>query len=265
MKVEINDNEGGKREYRAVGKTTELIGIVLIIFAVGLLLKQIGLDIPVFGDGFLKNFGLWHLILTLGCLFCFVKGAIDKSLGIMVFAVGICYCIIDKPLGLPRIGAFTMAVICAIIVFGLHLIFPNYRPSFRWKRIGDYDSDEAWEKGGTRDSSDYIKHDCVFSSTSRYIDSQNFSGYDGDMVFSSVNIYLDKAKLKDNVAVIKSDIVFATLKLYVPRGWNVEVKGNSVFSGGVTTKGPKDPYVEGAPMVIVQGDRVFSHLEVVYV
>ena len=144
MKVEINEN-GEKREYRAVGKTTQLMGLMLVIFAVALLFKQIGLDIPLFADGFLKNFGLWHLILTLGCAFCFIKGAIDRSWGIMIFSVGICYCILDKPLGLPRIGAFTMVLICAVIVLGLHLIFPNYKPEFGFKRIGDYDSDEAWE------------------------------------------------------------------------------------------------------------------------
>ncbi|MBR0434778.1 MAG: hypothetical protein IJK13_02085 [Lachnospiraceae bacterium] len=261
----VIENNGEKREYRAVGKTTELMGVMLIIFAVALLLKHLGLDIPIFGGGFLQHFGLWHLILTLGCVFCFIKGAIDKSFGIMIFAVGICYCIIDKPLGLPQIGAFTMIAICAVIVFGLHLIFPNFKPNFGFKRVGDYDSDEAWEKNGTRDSSDEINHDSVFSSASRYIDSQNFSGYNGDIVFSSVNIYLDKAKLKDDKAIFNTDLVFSTLKLYVPRGWNVEVKGDSVFSGGVTTKGPKDPYVEGAPTIIVKGDRVFSHFEVIYV
>lgn len=264
MRVTINEN-GENREYRAVGKTTALMGAVLIIFAISLLFKQLGLDIPLFGDGFFKNLGLWHLLLAIGCVFCFIKGIIERSLAVMVFSVGICYCILDKPLGLPKIGAFTMVLICAVIVLGLHLIFPNFKSEFAFKRIGDNDSDEAWEKNGTRDSSDFIKHDCVFSSAARYIDSQDFSGYDGDMVFSSVCMYLDKAQLHNNRAVFKTDIVFSTLKLYVPRGWNVEVKGDSVFSGGVTTKGPKDPYVEGAPTIIVEGDRVFSHLEVIYV
>ena len=185
----------------------------------------------------------------------------------MLFAAGICYCVVDKPLGLPQINLFVMALICSIILLGLHFIFPK-----KGKEVFGSDEDEEYliEGGdgesvpGSRDSAERISSDTVFSSVTRYVDSQDFAEYKGDIAFSTVNLFLDKARLKDGQATIKGDVVFSTLNLYVPREWNVEFKGESVFSGGITSKGQKAPYNADAPTVTLLGDRVFSKVTVNY-
>lgn len=101
--------------------------------------------------------------------------------------------------------------------------------------------------------------DMVFSTTDKYF-TEFYDNLEMDMVFSQVTFYFDQAEMPEQDAVIKGDLVFSQLVIYLPKEWKVQYDGDPVFSK--VKIAPTPP--EAEKTLIIEGDMVFSELRVRY-
>lgn len=104
-----------------------------------------------------------------------------------------------------------------------------------------------------------INGEYVFSGVNAYIEGKDVESLNHDIVFSHVRMYFDKAQLHDNYAEMHTDVVFSTLRLYVPRDWNVIDDTGRVFGHHNNVA---EAYREGAPTLCIKGDCVFGGVHV---
>lgn len=113
--------------------------------------------------------------------------------------------------------------------------------------------------------SDFLKESIVFSSSSKYILTQNLLGGEVDVVFGQCIIDLRQANLKGNFAILDLDIVFGSVTIYAPDHWNIRINTETVL-GSFTDKrfyvSKESKKVENRPELIISGNCVFSNGEI---
>jgi hypothetical protein len=80
-------------------------------------------------------------------------------------------------------------------------------------KVVNKDGDEQ-----TRDDSKIVKSNVVFSSSTKYINSQEFEMGDFECNFGELKLYFDKANILGDRADVKIECNFANMILYVPKG-----------------------------------------------
>lgn len=241
-------------------------GILLVIVAVLIIANQMGYTFMFAGLGWLS------LLLLAGCVFTFISGIISWEPWSVLFAVAVGYYILSNPLSLPHISLWMLLLAAVIASCGISMIFGKKHKARIEVNLGDeYFNNEEWTyvkkgkmedkvfSGGTSTSNDdYISGDLVFSGVTRYIESQQFRGGVYDLVFSHASFYFDHASLFEGKAVLKNDLVFSSLDLYIPKHWNVSDLTDRVFSGNdcASATGAENP------TLTITGDCVWSSIRI---
>lgn len=107
---------------------------------------------------------------------------------------------------------------------------------------------------------EYESTDIVFSSATKYINTP-FQYLSSDVVFSTCSFYFSDEAIINDSAVFNGDVVFSSLKIFIPRNWEVVFTGDKVFSMG---KIPNNNYPKNKTLTI-SGNVVFANLEVHYI
>lgn len=262
------------------------LGLLLLVAAGLIIAAQMGFNV------ILAGFGWFEIIVLVVCVWAFITGLIEMEFFKLLFGLGIGYVVISKPLGWPEVSVWIMLVAILVAGSGLSMIFR------RKKRIsisiGDdenthyyhYDADDKMYSGMDRETeseesprsgerrnaqdvvfshktfytgdAQYIGGDVIFSGVNKYIEGQDVRKISTDVVFSTLRLYFDKAQLSNGTAEVRSDVVFGSLYVYVPREWNVVDETGRIFSR------PHTDYAEvlkpGAPTLYIKGDCVFGNV-----
>lgn len=227
-----------------------LLGIGLVLLAVYLLLKDTfilpDLGIPV-----------WTLIIVVGAIYWAVQNFLRKDYGGSYVCGVIALIVLERHFNWLHVSTGTLIMAAVLAGVGLGMIF---KPALGHRHYGFdiyQDGDDFFDKDMSEDQG----KDTVFGNSTRYINDDNLSRVSGDLVFSGTSIYFANATILGQQAVYTADAVFSTVKLYVPRNWDVQFTGDKVFS---MTYIPQSGMSTDKTLVIT-GDYVFSRLEVFYI
>ncbi|MDQ8819713.1 MULTISPECIES: LiaF transmembrane domain-containing protein [Streptococcus] len=224
------------------------LGVGFILLALYLLFKD-RLLLPDLG------MSLWTLLLVLGFGYGTVQNIYRRNY-ISAYVCGIiAFVLLEKHYNWLNISTGTIVIAAVLAGLGLNMIFkPRHK-------IYGFESGESTRN--TIEGCFFQNHgpDTVFTNATRYINEGNLTNVSGDTVFSGVSIYFVNANMLGDVATYSGDAVFSNVKLYVPKNWNIEFRGDKVFSS------IKNHSVENTAekTLVITGDYVFSQLEIFYV
>lgn len=251
-------------------------GIVLIAIAALLLGHELGFEIR------LGNIRWYEWIVLAFCVHGLISGIHDREWWKVTYAAGISYCVLDDFLNLPHINIWVMLLAITVGGIGFHILFgrkAKFDLDFNGRHYElecngndkevvytqmqeelEDENVELFADNCEADVNDYFDGDVVFSNITKYIDSSNFRGGSGDIVFSTEKIYLDHCSLFQDRATIEMDVVFSTLEIYVPKDWNVIDQYTRIFSHRADFN---QAHIEGAPTLVLRGDCVFGSVRVI--
>ncbi|HUA19024.1 MAG TPA: DUF5668 domain-containing protein [Bryobacteraceae bacterium] len=159
------------------------------------------------------------------------------------------------------IGALFLLNNLDIIFFNFHILWPLIIVGVGVVMlVHALERHQYWGANAPPPSSDPMAESfAIFGNTNRRIDSQDFRGGKASSVFGEVIFDLRNAAMTADQAVIDLDVVFGSVKIFVPQTWLVQVRAATVF-GGVEDKTlpPRpDPNVK-TPRLIIAGNVVFG-------
>lgn len=221
--------------------------------------------------GYFGDISVWTVVFAGFLAIWFVSGMLRLSWGNMLFPLAFAAIIFDKELGIENLTPWPVLAAALFGTIGLNMIFRKKHNHNHWT------DHKHWDVDGEHGGNIYVNHqtvdetsvndttfesEVVFSSSVKYITSQNLQYGSIESVFSNTTIYLDNANLCEGRAVIKIESVFGKITLFVPKEWSVEQKMSKVF-GGANERGRC--VATGDNRLIIEGEMVFGNLEIVYV
>ncbi len=119
-----------------------------------------------------------------------------------------------------------------LILIGFSMLVKKNRPRHdRTKHSEDFPSDFIKSHTESESTSDIIDEVAIFTSSKRYIVSQNFKGGKITAIAGGITLDFSQAKLAPGENQMEINCIFGGCKIYVPRGWKVIVNVTSVFGG----------------------------------
>ncbi|MGT2846097.1 LiaF transmembrane domain-containing protein [Streptococcus massiliensis] len=148
-------------------------------------------------------------------------------------------------------GPLILGVILALV--GLNILF---KPRKKWKKyIKLYKHGKSHNLSETAESIEMS-----FGSSTKYINSDNFTYGSAEIAFGNCTIYFDNATILGESAQFDVEVAFGEMKIYVPKEWEVITEIDRVFSGvdhskNVNAKDKK---------LYLTGDVAFGSLKIFY-
>lgn len=223
-------------------------GLFFIAAAVFLLVGRLG---------YFRGIGFWSLILTVFFGACLIKSVLHKSVTGVLFSAAFLCIVYAGPLGIEAITPWP--VLGAALLGSIGVSFFYHPKGKYWN--GHY-GNEAWSETVETMKGEKLQLSTSFAGSIKYIDSQEFKSADVKCSFGAMKVYLDKAAVPSGEAVIRMDVSFGGLELYVPRGWKVISQVDAVF-GGLEEKSSGNP--NGSPLLVLTGSVRFAGVEIIYI
>ncbi len=170
------------------------------------------------------------------------------------------YMIYDAPLGLPFIRPVILVVSALLISIGCSLIFRK-----RHKKIictGSSVNDYNKTNESIDDNNPKVK--VSMGASSKYLHADALQGGQFSVSLGELEVYFDQVRLNPAGAQVFVDCSLGSLKLYIPRYWNVvdkigatlgEVKNNSRQAQPVLTE----------PPLTITGNVKLGSVEILYI
>ena len=224
-------------------------GILFVLGAIGLVIGKMGFlsDINPFSLGF---------SVILGAII--IDSLFRLNYAGILFPIAFLCIIYDKQLGITALTPWTVLIAALFGSIGLSMIFPKKNKFF--KKSSSWSCEEG-EKINIEDEGN-IKISAAFSGGTKFINTDKFASANISCKYSGLQVYFDNAVMAENTAVIKLDVAFSGLELYIPKNWNVENRTN-VFLGGVENKKYGDKVYTNT--LILTGDVKLSGVEIHYI
>lgn len=228
----------------------------------GLLLILAGAFLIVSKLGYLGDVNVFSVIASVFLVYIIITSIVKVNFAGILFPLAFLAILYDKELGITSITPWTVLIAALLGSVGLSLVFHkhhhhhNYmgcgRSSDSGKKIPDIDSENEGN----------IVIENNFGSSVKYVNSNSFEQADIDCSFGALKVYFDKTIMKGESAVIKLDVSFSGVELYIPRGWKIQ--DNTDFSfGGINEKNSSDGVITNT--LIITGDVSFSGVDIYYV
>lgn len=224
-------------------------GLLFLLGSIGLIIGKMGFlsDINPFSLGF---------SVILGAII--IDSLFRLNYSGILFPIAFLCIIYDKQLGITELTPWTVLIAALFGSIGLSMIFPKKNKFFEKKSNWSFKEGEAIniEDEGN------IKISSAFSGGTKFVNTNKFVSADISCKYSGLEIYFDNAVMAGDKAVVRLDVSFSGLELYVPRSWNVENRTN-VFLGGVENKKYGDKIYTNT--LILTGDVRLSGVEIHYI
>ena len=224
-------------------------GVFLLLGAVFLLVSKLG---------YFSDINIFSLLFTILLVALIIKSIIKLSFPGILFPLAFIGIIYDDKLGITAITPWTILFVALLGSIGLSLIF-NKRP--KWDK-----ANYKWDGNATEtidiEDEGHIKLETSFGSSIKYINTDKFEYANLKCSFGSMNVYFDNAIMEKENAVVKIDVSFAGMQLYIPRGWNV-INNTSASFGAVEEKNRIDAVKTNTLTLI--GGISFAGVEILYI
>lgn len=113
----------------------------------------------------------------------------------------------------------------------------------------------------TEDESNVVQK-TSFAGTTKYINSEDFKQADLECSFGAMEIYFDKANVKDGKAIVRINGYCAGIKLFIPKSWSVE-NNIEAFLSGIEQKNKNES--DGLTTLILIGETKLSGIEIEFI
>lgn len=224
-------------------------GILFILMGVFLIISKLG---------YFPNVNVISLLLTAFLVAVIVKSLVRLNFAGVLFPIAFICIIYDKQLGITNITPWTVLIAALLGSIGFSMIFHKHTKCVNFK----FDSEDyKFEKIDVEDES-HVRIKNSFTSSIKYINTDNFEQADFNCSFGAMKVYFDKAIMSNNNAIVRINASFSGIELYIPKEWNVEDKTNVVL-GSINEKN-KNNQVTTNTLTLV-GDIKFSGVEIIYI
>lgn len=224
----------------------------------GILFVLIGVFMIISKLGYFPNVNGFSLLLTALLVVVIVKSLIRLNFAGILFPIAFICIIYDKQLGITNLTPWTVLLAALLGSIGLSLIFHN---RVKWVNAKFDHDDYKFEKIDVEDES-HVKCNTSFSGSVKYINTDKFEQADLKCSFGALKVYFDNAVMSNNSAVVRIDVSFAGMELYIPKSWKVKNKVN-VFLGSVDEKNSNNQITTNTLTLV--GDVNFSGVEIIYI
>lgn len=224
-------------------------GLLLILGAVGLVIGKLG---------FLSDFNPFSLGFSVILITIIIDSLFRLNYAGILFSMAFLCIIYDKQLGITELTPWTVLIAALFGSIGLSMIFPKKNKFFDKKMQWNV---EEGESINIEDEGN-IKISAAFSGGAKYINTDKFVSADISCKYSGLEIYFDNAVMAEDKAIIRLNVSFSGLELYIPRSWRVENRTN-VFLGGVENKKYEEKVYTNT--LILTGDIRLSGVEIHYI
>lgn len=231
-------------------------GILFVLAAIFLVVAKLG---------FMQDMNVFTLFFTIVCVAIIMKSIFEISFGGMLFPLAFLAIIYDEQLGIETLTPWTVLLVALLGTIGLNMIFGKMKRKHKYSAYMGK-NDDPFEAGDyeTIDVEDdsHIKIETKFGAIAKYVNSDHFVQADVNCSFCGAKIYFDNAILENNKGVVRLDVSFAGVELYIPRDWKVENHAHASF-GAIDEKVKNTPNSENVLSLV--GNVSFGAVEIIYI
>lgn len=223
-----------------------LTGLIFIAAAIIFLIRKLG---------FFGNINMWSLVITIFLLLIIIKSIRPLNFAGILFPIAFLGIIYSDQIGINALTPWTLLLTAALGTIGLSIIFNN-------KYHSDSNSKNYEFTVIDKEDESNIIQKTSFSGITKYINSDDFKQADLDCSFGAMEIYFDKADIKDGKAIVRIKAFCSGIELFVPKEWTIE---NQIMTtiGGVDTKNKNLP--DGSATLVLIGDMTLSGLTITFI
>lgn len=226
-----------------------LWGIIFLLGAVALIAYQME---------YFTEVNIFSIIVSIILLGVIVMSIFVLNFVGIFFPLAIIIIIYDDVLGLTTLTPWTVLIAALFGSIGCWLIFNKRLIELQNKQNWNSSVDEIIEK----DDEGHVKFQAVLGWSSNYVNTDKLEQVDLRCRFGGIEVYFDKAKLHNGKGIIRVDLSFGGMELYIPKEWTVE-NNVKVVLGAVEEKG----IARGKPdnHINIIGNVSFGSVEIIYV
>jgi predicted membrane protein len=209
--------------------------------------------------GYFPSVNAFSLILTVFLGAVIVKSIPQLNFTGILFPIAFIFIIYDKALGITELTPWTVLLAALLGSIGLSMIFHKHMKLTHHHH--HHNQDYKFEKIDIEDQSNVV-FKSAFGASIKYINTDHFERGDLECSFGAMKIYFDHATMRNENALVKLEVSFSGVELYVPKTWKVDDKTN-VFLGGVDEKNRSNEKATNTLTLV--GNVSFSGVEIIYV
>lgn len=224
-----------------VSKKSVMFGVLVILFGIALLLRNIGLLSDVQKEFIFS----WKTILiAIG-----IMNLIGKEFftGIILISIGVFFHLSHYYIFPINIRNLLWPGI--IIAIGIAILFKHFRVSNKF----------CFNKANN-EVNDYFEEVSIFGGSHKYIKNDHFRGAKITAIFGGSKINLQQVNLSPDGAVIDLNLVFGGCEIIVPPDWNVHLGVNNIFGGINDKRLPAS--IDSSKNIYFKGNCVFGGCEI---
>lgn len=223
-------------------------GLIFIVASIFLIVSKLG---------YLPGVSAVSLVLTILLIAVIIDSIVRVSFMGILFPIAFICIIYNKELGLTEITPWTVLIAATLGSAGLSIIFKKKNKYLNLKKH-DYKKYEKFEEN----IEGSINTDVSFSSTIKYINTNEFVRANLSCSFGSMKVYFDNAQMKGDEAIINLEASFSGVEIYIPKEWSLQNEASVAF-GGIEEK--NKGILETTKRLILIGDVSFSGVEIIYI
>lgn len=222
----------------------------------GLFFIAAGIFIIVSQLGYFTGINIFSLILTIFLIACMIKSIRHLNFSGILFPAAFLCIIYAETLGITKITPWPVLLAALFGSIGLSIIFHNHH------YYSHSNHEEHFTEIIDQEDGNSFNFETSFGSSIKYVNSEDFNQANLKCTFGSMKVYFDNAMIQSEQAVIKLDVSFAGVELYIPKTWNIINKANISF-GAIDEKNRNQS--NGVPSVTLTGNSSFAGISIIYV
>ena len=220
------------------------------------------------------DIGVLTIFITIICIAIIVRGIAAFNFYQMLIPIAMLCTLYDDQLNLTELTPWPVFGAAILASIGLDMLFrdkKSKRNQYNYEKhihasFGSNDGNvggagNTSNQAGGQYAGEQIRLCNNFSSSAKYINSDNLKNAFLENAFGSMQVYFDKAMIQ-GVADVKVDVSFGEMVLYIPHTWYVTNDVKS-FMGSVQVRGRNQS--TGAPVLRLSGDVSFGTLVIQYI
>ena len=163
-------------------------------------------------------------------------------------------------------NGWTILLVFVGLIILFHAVFKqNYfychSEKFR-KKMEEHNNRYREKWSHHRDEAGYLEYNYVFSGAKEKLNMEVFRGGDINCVFGGIELDFYDCRLAEGISILEINTVFGGTVLYIPREWNVEIRGNQVFGNFVDHRPKSDLEIDKSRTLIIETSSVFGGGEI---
>ncbi len=219
------------------------LGLFFIMIAVLILLNQMG---------YLINMSIFKLLITVFAGAWFIRGIIRKNFFGIFMPLAILGTIYASELQITNFSPMPILLIALFLSIGFSIMF---------KKRYFCHQHRGFERVINEEDDEEVNVENKFSSSVKYINSDNLKKVNLYSSFGAMKVYFDNAKIEKDLT-INLDISFSGVELYIPKEYKIINKAD-VSLGGIDEKNKRD--VISKKTITITGKVSFAGVEIIYV